>query len=109
MSDILERDFERQVLDLAAIFGFESAHFRPAQTAKGWRTPVAGSLGKGWPDWFFARPRDGRVMWRELKSRTGKVSPDQERVIGILRACRLDAGVWRPADLDSGLIATELR
>jgi hypothetical protein len=46
---------ERQVLELAKICGWRTAHFRPAKTSKGWRTPVSGD-GAGLPDLILVRP-----------------------------------------------------
>jgi len=108
MTDPLERQFEEQVIGLAAIYGWEYIHLRPAKTAHGWRTPVSGTLGMGWPDWTFVRAKRRRVLFRELKSTTGTVSPDQARVLAFLRSAGQDADVWRPADMDSGRILREL-
>jgi len=33
-----EADFESRVVDFARLLGWRVAHFRPARTAKGWRT-----------------------------------------------------------------------
>jgi hypothetical protein len=46
---ITEAAFLRQVLDLAKLRGWRTAHFRPAQTSRGWRTAVQGD-GAGFPD-----------------------------------------------------------
>lgn len=102
-----EADFMRQVTDLAAIYGYQWAHFRPAQTSKGWRTPVSGSLGSGWPDLVLVRERDERVLFRELKADNGKVSPAQFAVHNTLATAGLDVGVWRPRNFDQ--IQEELR
>lgn len=48
------------------------------------------------------------VLWRELKRENGRVSQRQEEWLADLRRAGQDAGVWRPADLVSGVIATEL-
>lgn len=121
---ISERDFQRQVTDLAEILGWEFVHFRPAQTSKGWRTPVSGSLGKGWPDLFLARAKfmDRRIIFAELKRDGGKLTQEQERVrtllVDIGLSIALDSGwvtnpqlrqihpkveyhVWRPSDFDA--------
>jgi hypothetical protein len=37
------------VIDLPHLLGWRAAHFRPARTATGWRTPVAAD-GAGFPD-----------------------------------------------------------
>lgn len=112
-----EREFTQQVVDLARMFGFEHVHFRPAKTAHGWRTPVEGSMGEGWPDWILVRERDRRLIFAELKGDGGKVSPAQERVLEILRSldtgirpvnsARVEVFVWHPSDLEQ--IAEVLR
>ena len=96
-----EADFLRNVLELAALLGWHTLHMRPAQTAHGWRTPVQGSLGAGWPDLTLVRVRDQRLIFAELKSDKGKLSPRQIEVHDILRAAGLDVRVWRPADFDT--------
>ncbi len=101
-----EKDFQRQVTDLAEILGYEWVHFRPAQTSRGWRTPVSGPLGKGWVDLVLVRARDGRLIFAELKAELGKTSPDQEHVLAVLRSAGCEAVVWRPSQWDE--IAKEL-
>ena len=96
-----EAQFSRQVMDLALVLGWSFVHFRPAQTQRGWRTPVQGPLGKGWPDLFLARQRDHRVMVAELKSDTGKVTDEQRDVLNLLAWCGLEWHIWRPADFDA--------
>jgi hypothetical protein len=115
---VSELDFRRQLVGtkppgLAIIFGWEHVGFRPAQTAHGWRTPVTGSLGLGWPDLVLVRARDRRLIFAELKADDGKLSPDQEHVLEVLRPLenefgpRIDVCVWYPRDL--GAIAEILR
>lgn len=103
---------------LATVLGWEHASFRPAQTSHGWRTPVTGELGKGWPDLTLVRARDRRLVFAELKADDGVLSPDQEHVLESLRSlaggfggagARVDVVVWRPRDLDSGAIEALLR
>ncbi|HEY8819558.1 MAG TPA: VRR-NUC domain-containing protein [Candidatus Limnocylindrales bacterium] len=113
-----ERDLLGQIIKLSALLGWEAAHFRPALTQRGWRTPVQGSLGKGFPDLILVRSRDRRLILAELKSNAGKLSPDQVRVHEVLEALdgaswssssagawrdRHEIGiyVWRPRDWDS--------
>lgn len=105
---LTESGFMRQVVELATILGWSTAHFRPAQTSKGWRTPVSGDLGKGWPDLTLVRERDGRLIFAELKRDGANLTPDQERVFGILTKAahwsvtgpHWETYVWRPADFD---------
>ena len=103
-SAITERDFQRQVTDLALLFGWSWVHFRPAQTAKGWRTPVEGPLGKGWPDLLLAR--GSRLIFVELKRDRMRPTEDQEYVLAVLGEAT-EAYVWHPADFDA--IAVALR
>ena len=107
--ELTEAQFLRQLVDLAAILGWHYVHFRPAQTSHGSRTPVQGPLGKGWPDLLLIHPERKRTMFRELKADAGHLSPEQREVIVILTAAGLDAGTWKPADLDSGRIVAELQ
>ena len=54
----------------------------------------------GWPDLCLMRRRDGRVLFRELKTDRGAVSARQAAVLELMAACGLDAKVWRPSMLD---------
>lgn len=101
-----EDDLLSTVLDMAKRLGILTAHFRPAKTAAGWRTPVQGD-GKGWPDLVLVGR--GGVLFRELKSASGALSSEQKGWVAALAAAGADIGVWRPADLTSGRIATELK
>lgn len=101
-----EEDLLGAVLDMAATYGIRTAHFRPAKTERGWRTPVSGD-GKGWPDLVLVGPRG--VLFRELKSRAGRPSVEQEAWLVALDRAGLSADVWRPTDLRSGRILAELR
>ena len=60
-------------------------------------TPV-GADGAGWPDLVLVAP--DRILFRELKSATGKLSPAQEAWGTRLTGVGCDWGVWRPADWD---------
>lgn len=50
----------------------------------------------GFPDLVLIGARG--VLYRELKTATGRVSPEQTYVLEALRAAGEDADVWRPAD-----------
>jgi len=87
-----------QVTSLAERMHWDWVHFRPAQTEQGWRTPVSGTLGKGYPDLLLCKA--GRLLFRELKSDTGRISDEQRAVLDTLREAGADACVWRPRDWD---------
>jgi hypothetical protein len=100
-----EAEFQSRVVDYAKLNGWRVAHFRPARTERGWRTPMTGDAG--FPDLVLAR--NGFVIFAELKSATGRVSPDQD---AWLEAIAPDSGrlpwpashyayVWRPADWET--------
>lgn len=97
LAEISENEWQRQVIDLAHLFGWKVAHFRPAQTTKGWRTPVAAD-GAGWPDLVLVRER---IIACELKRETGKLAPAQQEWLDALTAAGAETHVWRPSDLDA--------
>jgi hypothetical protein len=101
-----ESQFLGLVTDAAELYGWRWAHFRPARTAHGWRTPVSGPLGAGWPDLVMTRDRDGRMILAELKVPGGVVSDTQTEVLVYLaRVAKvhgwLTVAVWRPADFEA--------
>ena len=60
----------------------------------------------GFPDLVLARPRgDKRVLFIELKSEKGKLTPQQAAWIEGLRVCGKEVYVWRPSDFDT-IVAT---
>lgn len=84
---MLEIEFEQAVVDLAHMFGWRVASFRPAGTGKGWRTPVKYD-GKGYPDLTLVHPT-GYIIFAEMKSDKGRTSPDQDNWALILSACSI--------------------
>jgi len=94
------------VIDLAHIFAWRVAHFRPALTSKGWRTPVSAD-GKGFVDLVLAR--EGQVLFRELKGTGGRLTPEQEEWIWELSGRGADVDVWYPSHWLDGTIEQALR
>lgn len=109
-----EAAFQDQVVEIAQLYRWRVAHFRPAQTTKGWRTPVSAD-GKGFPDLIMTRPRE--LIVAELKTAVGRLSPDQQAWVADLSTVADAVGtaargdiwgtevavevyVWRPADFD---------
>lgn len=92
---LTEAAFQRQIIDLAHLYGWRVAHFRPAQNARGdHRTPVAGD-GKGFPDLVLVRDR---VLFIELKTSTGQLTRDQLDWGGALLKAGATWARWRPED-----------
>ena len=92
---LTEREFQRQVVDLAKLCGFRVAHFRPGRTRDGgWRTPVEAD-GAGFPDLTLCHPGRRLLLFVEVKVRT-KLSAAQAGWLADLRAAGVRAEVWVP-------------
>jgi hypothetical protein len=103
---VTEAELQACVLDLAKVMHWRCAHFRPAQTSHGWRTPVAAD-GKGFPDLVLCKP--GRLLFVELKAHGARLSHEQQEWVWALSAVGLmNVHVWRPADWESGEILRTL-
>lgn len=98
-----EKEFQSAVIDFARFCNWRVAHFRPAQTVHGWRTPVQGD-GKGYPDLTLVRGE--RLLFVELKGEKGKVSVEQQDWLDALKGTGVEVYLWRPSDWDT--IATTL-
>lgn len=102
---VTETTLLNTVVDMCQVFGLLVHHCRPARTAQGWRTPIQGDAG--FPDLIIAGP--GGTLYRELKDARGRLSPDQRLWLDRLQQAGANADLWRPSDLASGRIETELR
>lgn len=90
-----EAGLETAVRDLLRLHGLYGYH-----TADSRRSP------KGWPDWVVV---GSGIIYRELKAERGQVTAEQRRVGRLITEAGGDWAVWRPSDLESGLIVAELR
>ena len=83
------------VIRFARLRGWLVTHSRPGRTAHGWRTPIQGD--PGYPDLTLIR--NGRLVFAELKSDTGKVRQEQRVWLSCLvEAPGVECYVWRPGD-----------
>lgn len=93
---LTEAQFQQQIIELARLYGWRIAHFRPAWSRDGQRcmTAVAAD-GAGWPDLTLVKGT--RLIFAEIKSDKGRISPDQK---GWLDALKKVAEVycWYPKD-----------
>lgn len=96
---MLEKPFQTRVIQLAKFHGFELVY----------HTHNSQRSAPGFPDLVMVSTRHNRVLYRELKRTVGKVSADQQAWLNALAATGQDVGVWRPADLLSGRIVSELK
>jgi hypothetical protein len=90
-----ERELQQVVAELCKVLGLRHFH---VQHSRG--------MAAGWPDSTII---GARVIFRELKSQTGQLSPEQREVGAALKAAGADWAVWRPRDWLTGDIETELR
>ncbi len=104
---ISETAFASQVEDLFNIYHWHWAHFRPAFSNKGWRTPVSGK-GKGFLDYIALRPP--RILVAELKDDHSKMRPEQEEWFEKWKDCQravttepIDLNKWKTHRLINGL------
>ena len=85
---ITERAFAAQVLDLAKLLGWRCYH--------SWTSIHSPA---GYPDLCMVRL--SRILFAELKSEKGKLTPPQEEWLEALRATgKVEVYVWRPGDWD---------
>ncbi len=92
---MLEKDFQKTVIEYAKLRGWRVAHFRGAWSRDGKRymTPVQAD-GAGFPDLVLVRGK--RVVYIELKSDKGVVSKEQEEWLHALQDANQEVFVWRP-------------
>lgn len=90
-----EAQFQSHVIALASQLGWLVYHTHDSRRSE-----------PGFPDLVLVR---GRTLFRELKTASGVLSKPQRVWLDRLEQSGSDAGVWRPADLMSGVIERELR
>jgi len=89
LAPLSEKEFTRQVRDLAAIYRWEFYH--------PW---LSIHSPRGFPDVVLCRPP--RLLLIELKTDHGKTSSHQDRWLELLRGCPgVEVFLWRPSDLDA--------
>jgi hypothetical protein len=106
---VTEAAFTRQVIDLARLHGWSTAHFRTVcvQRRNGevyYETPVQGD-GKGFPDLLLIHRRRRLALVAELKVPPNTVTPEQRAWLQNFEAAGVPAYVFRPEDWDE-IVAT---
>ena len=97
-----EAEFSDAVVDLAHLFDWKVAHWAPARTKQGWRTPARYDA-KGFPDLVMAHPKRRLTLFVELKAGKGRLTDEQIVWGQVLTAATSDTvdtryHVWRPSD-----------
>ena len=90
-----ERDWQRQVLDLATLRRWTWYHTHDSR-----RSPA------GFPDLVLVRDR---VIYAELKTDKGRLTTNQLAWQRILAAAGAEVYVWRPRDWDAVKVALTTR
>lgn len=103
--ELLEEQFQRQVLGLAEVYGWRSYHTHDSRRSQ-----------RGFPDLVLLRPPE--LIFAELKTDKGRLRPEQGEWLADLRALAraldetlgghpaanelaVDVYLWRPADFDA--------
>lgn len=86
---ITEEQFLQQVRGLAKVLGWAPFHTRFSKGSDA-----------GWPDLAMINPRQGRIVFAELKKHDGTVTEAQRECLAMLSAVGAEATVWRPCDLE---------
>lgn len=97
-----EASLQDATIDAAHVLGWLVAHFRPAHTKKGWRTPVSAD-GKGFPDLVLVHPGKRRLIFAEMKGKRGKTTPEQAVWLQCLDTVAaatpvVEVHLWTPID-----------
>lgn len=93
---MLEADLQRACIDLCRWLGLAYFHDHDSRRNRA-----------GFPDLVVCGSKG--FLFRELKSETGRLRPEQMDWLSRLNLGGADAAIWRPADLTSGRIQTELQ
>lgn len=99
-----ESDFQQQIIDTAHLFGWIVAHFRGVRVQRKdgsvfYQTPVQAD-GAGFPDLVLVSPAQKRIVYAEIKSEKGTLSPEQIAWKLILEAAKQEYYLWKPQDWD---------
>jgi len=90
-----EAEFQQRVIDAANLYGWRSCHTRKA-TVRAGRIATPTSV-PGWPDLVLWRPKLGGLLFVELKTDKGRLSPAQAEVLESLSSAGAVTAVWRPS------------
>lgn len=95
---ISEANFQTAIMDMAAWYGWRRFHPRTVRTADA-RHLTAFSGEAGFPDLVLVHRNRG-VIYAELKTQRGRLTPQQELWRADLEAAGAEYYLWRPSDWD---------
>jgi hypothetical protein len=102
MNDASERLFQDNVKRIAKMTGWQIFHASPKQVRPG----IMVSDGPGFPDLVLVSTIGRGIIWAELKTEQGRLSPIQKQWGQNILANGGEYYVWRPSQLE--LIAERL-
>ena len=82
-----EKQFQSKILKLAKQFGWAAYHTYDSRRS-----------APGFPDLVLVKDR---LLFRELKTDTGRISEAQKLWGNMLMKANVDYKVWRPKDMDA--------
>lgn len=82
---LTEKVFTQMVIDLVHYLGWMAYHTHDSRHSE-----------PGFPD--LCMVKDGRIVFAELKTETGKSTPHQEHWLKELSKCNAEVYLWRPSD-----------
>jgi len=86
---VTEKDLREWVRDLCKLFGWKFLF-----------TWTSIHSPKGMLDLFLINAEQKRVIFAELKTEKGKLTPEQQETFDDLKACGQEVYVWRPGDIE---------
>lgn len=96
MADYSEGAFQKDVIHVAALNGWDAHHIRPGLYGGGhYRTDGL----KGMPDLILIGRHGQGILWAELKTEKGKVSEIQHERMAQLLNNGQEVYVWRPSQM----------
>lgn len=87
---LTERQFQRQVLDLAKLCGYRAYHTHDSRRSQ-----------PGFPDIVLVNPKRRHTLFVELKTDVGRVTAAQQAWIDDLQRAGANVHLWRPTDWPS--------
>lgn len=93
-----EKQLQQSIITLAQWHGWRTYHTHDSRRS-----------APGFPDLCMVHPRQGRLIFAELKSTTGRVSKHQREWLQDLEAAGQETHVWRPKDWLDGTIQDTLK
>ena len=102
-TSISEKALLATVLELGEAYGWMVYHVMDT-------FPAARVTARGFPDLTMIRPEGGTLLFIELKSEKGRLSPEQKRYRDALSNCEgCHYYLWRPSDLLDGTIEKHMK